>query len=238
VIEAYLTNLGKYNEGELCGEYLRFPTTKESLKETLSRIGVDGVIYEEFFITDYRTELSLLNRHLGEHESIDELNYLATILSDMYDSEQEKFVGALEYGEHTSCVKDLINLAQNLDNYEFYPGVEDEEGLGRWYIEELNAMEIPEHIEFYFDYEAYGREMNLASNGTFSRELGGYIERNSGSFIEHYGDRDDIPDECKIFAYPDPPQKMPIKAQLEMFGKMVSSSLSHETPTKAIDERA
>ena len=27
--EAYVTNLGKYNEGELVGEYLKFPTTPE-----------------------------------------------------------------------------------------------------------------------------------------------------------------------------------------------------------------
>lgn len=27
LFEAYVTNLGKYNEGELVGEYLKFPTT-------------------------------------------------------------------------------------------------------------------------------------------------------------------------------------------------------------------
>ena len=26
LFEAYVTNLGKYNEGELVGEYLKFPT--------------------------------------------------------------------------------------------------------------------------------------------------------------------------------------------------------------------
>ena len=53
MIEAFVTNLGKYSEGELSGEYLKLPATKEDVKALLSRIGVDGVLYEELFITDY-----------------------------------------------------------------------------------------------------------------------------------------------------------------------------------------
>lgn len=238
MIKAFITNLGKYNEGELCGEYLSFPTDTENVKKTLSSIGIDGIMYEEFFITDYATELRCLHEHLGEYESIDELNYLAAILSGLDDCEEEKFVAALEYGERTSSVMDLINLTQNLDNYEFYPGVEDDEGLGRWCIEELSMLEVPESMEQYFDYEAYGRDTRLNSEGTFSRELGGYVERNSGKFIEHYSDRDEFPDEYRVFAYPDPPQKMPIKEQLEMFGNMASSTIPHDKQMRAIDERA
>ena len=51
LFEAYITNLGKYNEGELVGETLKFPTTTEEVQGLLKRIGVDGVRYEEFFIT-------------------------------------------------------------------------------------------------------------------------------------------------------------------------------------------
>ena len=47
LFEAYITNLGKYNEGELVGETLKFPTTKEEVQGLLKRIGVDGVRYSE-----------------------------------------------------------------------------------------------------------------------------------------------------------------------------------------------
>ena len=47
LFEAYITNLGKYNEGELVGETLKFPTTTEEVQALLKRIGVDGVRYEE-----------------------------------------------------------------------------------------------------------------------------------------------------------------------------------------------
>lgn len=50
ILEAYVTNLGKYTEGQLVGETLKFPTTTEEVQALLKRIGVDGVRYEEIFI--------------------------------------------------------------------------------------------------------------------------------------------------------------------------------------------
>jgi len=55
---AFITNLGKYNEGELVGEWVKFPTTQEKLQEVFERIGIGskddfGNPYEEWFITDY-----------------------------------------------------------------------------------------------------------------------------------------------------------------------------------------
>ena len=61
------------------------------------------------------------------NENLDELNHLACLLSELDQGELEKFEAVIDSGEHTSSVADLINLAQNLDCYEFYPGVEDDE---------------------------------------------------------------------------------------------------------------
>ena len=57
--EAFITNLGKYNEGALVGEWVKFPTTAEELQKVFERIGIGskddfGHPYEEWFITDYR----------------------------------------------------------------------------------------------------------------------------------------------------------------------------------------
>lgn len=41
-IEAYVTNLGKYNEGELVGEWVKFPVTLDELKAVYERIGIDA----------------------------------------------------------------------------------------------------------------------------------------------------------------------------------------------------
>ena len=95
VIEAYVTNLGKYNEGELASEPLKFPTTTEEVQALLKRIGVDNIQYEEIFIADYDGDLPELNACLGEYESIDELNHLACLLSELDKSDLEKFEALL-----------------------------------------------------------------------------------------------------------------------------------------------
>ena len=191
VIEAYVTNLGKYNEGELASALLKFPTTREAVQEVLKQIGIDNIRYEEIFIADYDGDLSELNACLGEYESIDELNHLACLLSELDKSDLEKFEAVVASGEHTSGAGDLINLAENLDCYDFYIGVSDDETLGRIYAEDMEMIDIPENLRNYFDYEAYGRDMRINEDGSFVK--GGFLLPNGSQFIEYYHVREDIP---------------------------------------------
>ena len=188
LFEAYITNLGKYNEGELVGETLKFPTTTEEVQGLLKRIGVDGVRYEEFFITSFDGDVLGLYDYLTEYENLDELNHLACLLSELDQGDLEKFEAVIDSGEHTSSVADLINLAQNLDCYEFYPGVEDDETLGRIYVEDMEAIDIPDHLLPYFDYEAYGRDVRINEDGHFAP--GGY----EMCIRDRYGDEELVPD--------------------------------------------
>lgn len=217
MLEAYVTNLGKYNEGALVGEYLKLPASTEDVQALLKRIGVDGVRYEEIFITDYETDVPGLYDCLGEYESIDELNYLAFLLDDMDTGDMERFAAAVEYGDHTGSVKELINLDQNLDCYDFYPGVRDEEELGRIYIEDMDALEVPEHLRNYIDYEAYGRDVAMEESGHFTND--GYVLY-TGGFTEVYSGREDIPDECRVFAYP----KLNIREQMAAYKDVIDRS--------------
>ena len=60
-------------------------------------------------------------------------------------------------------MKDLINLAQNLDCYWLYPTVRSEEDYGYYLIDELDELELPEEAKKYFKYEEYGRDAQLAT---------------------------------------------------------------------------
>jgi antirestriction protein len=222
VFEVFVTNLGKYNEGELCGEWLKLPAEKKDVQALFGRIGVDGVLYEEFFITDYESDIDGLCRYMGEYESLDELNYLASLLSDLDEWEREKFEAAVQCGDYTGSVKDLINLTQNPDCYEFFPGVENEDDLGRYLIEELGWEDgkIPEWIQPYFDFEAYGRDFSIDEGGDFYDC--GYVSRNDVNFEEHYDGRD-VPEDYRIFAYPDT-DKMTVKARMEMYQNLVTAA--------------
>ena len=45
--------------------------------------------------------------------------------------------------------------------------IEDYDDLGRYYIDELEVMQVPEHLQNYIDYEAYGRDIALEESGQF-----------------------------------------------------------------------
>ena len=95
------------------------------MQALLKRIGVDGVRYQEIFITSFDGDVLGLYDYLTEYENIDELNHLACLLSELSRDELEKFEAIIDAGHHTSSVKDLINLTYNLDCYDFYPDIED-----------------------------------------------------------------------------------------------------------------
>ena len=204
---AFITNLGKYNEGELVGEWVKFPTTAEELKEVFKRIGIGqkddfGQPYEEWFITDYDCYVDGLYSKLGEYENLDELNYLASKLDEMSESEYAQFQAGMEMGDHCGSLQEIINLTENLDCYEVYPDIHDYDDLGRYYIEELDVMQVPEHLQNYIDYEAYGRDVALEENGTFTDQ--GYVRDTGDSFHEYYdGERVSIPDEYRVMTFQD-----------------------------------
>ena len=204
---AFITNLGKYNEGELVGEWVKFPTTAEELKDVFKRIGIGqrddfGQPYEEWFITDYDCYVDGLYSKLGEYENLDELNYLASKLDEMSDSEYAQFQAGMEMGDHCGSLQEIINLTENLDCYEVYPHIEDYDDLGRYYIEELEVMQVPEHLQNYIDYEAYGRDVAMDENGSFTDQ--GYVRDTGDRFCEYYdGERGSIPDEYRVMTFQD-----------------------------------
>ena len=204
---AFITNLGKYNEGELVGEWVKFPTTAEEMKEVFKRIGIGqrddfGQPYEEWFITDYDCYVDGLYDKLGEYENLDELNYLASKLDEMSNSEYAQFQAGMEMGDHCGSLQEIINLTENLDCYEIYPNIEDYDDLGRYYIEELEVMQVPEHLQNYIDYEAYGRDVAMDENGSFTDQ--GYVRDTGDRFCEYYdGERGSIPDEYRVMAFQD-----------------------------------
>lgn len=202
---AFITNLGKYNEGELVGEWVKFPTTAEELKKVFDRIGIGqkddfGQPYEEWFITDYDCYVGALYDKLGEYENLDELNYLASKLEEMGQGEYAQFQAAMEVGDHSGSLQEIINLTDNLDCYDLYPSIQDYDDLGRYYIEELDAMQVPEHLRNYIDYEAYGRDVAMDESGDFT-DLG-YVRDTGSSFYEYYdGEPGSIPEEYRVMAF-------------------------------------
>ena len=164
-LKIFLTNLGKYNEGCLMGEWVKLPVPEDTLEAVKQRIGINER-YEEYFITDY--ESSFLNLHISEYASISELNQFAEKVEELSDYDYEKLSAVLEM-ESSLSIAEIIALIEELDNFDLLPDVHDDEALGEYYADcGCIFANVPEDIQRYFDYEAYGRDIRLESNCCFT----------------------------------------------------------------------
>lgn len=160
-INIYITNLGKYNEGVLIGEWVKLPVDQNELQNVLNRIGINEQ-YEEYFITDYETLFS--NLHINEYASISNLNTLAERIDSLADSDYDKLAAVLECEGNTS-ISEIIELIDDLDNFDLLEGVDTDYAIGEHFAEESFLLhDVPDSISRYFDYESYGRDIRLELN--------------------------------------------------------------------------
>lgn len=164
-VKVFLTNLGKYVEGKLIGEWVTLPVTDEELTEVLARIGINSE-YEEHFISDYEVPFDNLN--ISEYASIEELNDFADQLDELNSWDEDKLSAILEY-ESVSSITDIMDIIEHLDDFELFTEVNDDRELGWYFAEMLGVIdEIPARLQNYFDFRAYGRDIRLESAGGFT----------------------------------------------------------------------
>lgn len=116
MLRIYLTNLVKYNEGCLQGEWVTLPVSDRDLKRVFRRIGINNQ-YQETFITDYESNIDGLE--IGEFSNIGTLNDIAAMLEDLDMCEREIVSALLSDGykiEEALCKKDDCCIWYGCDN--------------------------------------------------------------------------------------------------------------------------
>ena len=207
----------RFETGEPGGVWLPMPTTTEQLHAAMESVGITADNPQDFFINGFAdTEQQPFDVPLPVIQSagIDELNYLGKLLEMQRDEDRDKFTAAVTLGERAGNIKDLINLAQNLDCYWLYPTVQSEEDYGYYLIDELDELELPEEAKKYFMYEEYGRDAAINDGGHFTDQ--GYIYNNKNTFTEWYNGREsDIPKEYKVMSFPQRSRPDPEKVEMD-----------------------
>ena len=221
---ALMTNREKYQAGEVSGIRVIFPTTKEAMREALKAIGVDGIRCREVFLTEHDSNLSGFCHCINQGDSVDELNYLCRLLSDMTDTELATFQAVVEYGAHNGSAADLINLALNVESYDFYRGVDSDKELGHIYADDMGFIQIPEEVRPYFDFAAYGRKVRSDDKGCFVN--GSYLIRSGVAFEERCHGPEDIPPEHRVFEYP----KLNIRERLAAYTEVSKQAAQRDKP--------
>lgn len=81
----------------------------------------------------------------------------------------------------------------------------------------MEAIDVPEHLLNYFDYEAYGRDIRINDDGHFAP--GGYVLITDGNSSSTTTD-EDIPAEHRVFSYP----KLSIREQMAAYKEIIDGS--------------
>ena len=210
-----------------------FPTTKAAIQEALKAVGVDGIRCRNVFLIEHDSNLSGFCHCLNQSDSVDELNYLCHLLSDMTDTELATFRAVVEYGTHNENAAALINLALNVESYDFYAGVDSDKELGRIYVEDMGTIDVPEEVRPFFDYAAYGRKVREDDKGCFVND--GYLMRSGLAFRERYRGPEDIPDEYRVFSMPELTIRERMAAYKEVSDK--AAQYSKPVPEAGRDDR-
>ena len=220
----------RFETGAPGGAWLPMPATQEQLHAAMRSVGITADNPQDFFVGGFaNTEDCPFDVPLAviQSGSMDELNYLGKLLEMQRDEDKAKFAAAVTLGEYAGNLKDLINLAQNLDCYWLYPTVQSEEDYGYYLIDELDELELPEEAKKYFMYEEYGRDAAINDGGRFTEQ--GYVYNNKNTFSEWYNGRD-IPKEYRIMSYPQPTHLDPEKVEMDVIGTRQAATHTVEPP--------
>jgi antirestriction protein len=162
-IKGYITNLGKYAEGELVGKWITFPIDDEEVEQALEEIGINEQ-YEEYFFTDWDCDFE---HSFGEYESIEDINEIAEQIEEW---DEDTFNAACEnWG-----VKYVIG--EDPDNYILYSDINDDYDLGYYWAVDSGCYDLSSmgSLSNYFDYESFGRDIRFETDGGFTSY--GWIE--------------------------------------------------------------
>lgn len=161
MMNVYLTNLGKYNEGELIGEWVELPVSQEELQKVFERIGINEE-YEEYCITDYECDFY----EVGEYESLDALNEMAERIEEL-DEEESEVVKVLmsELGYTLDEAIDKVNSG----DYTIYSDCDDMTDIAYQVVDECGYLNnVPDNVARYFDYESFGRDLGIEGTYIFT----------------------------------------------------------------------
>lgn len=161
MMNIYLTNLGKYNEGELIGEWVELPVSHEELQKVFERIGINEE-YEEYFITDYECDFY----EVGEYESLDTLNEIAERIEELGEEESEVVKALMsELGYTLNEAIDKVNSG----DYRIYSDCDDMADIAYQVVEECGYLNnVPDNVARYFDYESFGRDLGIEGTYIFT----------------------------------------------------------------------
>ena len=152
--------------------WLFLPMVQEEIDRALRRTGITDPadIRLRLENTELPNEVDVLLDM--EQESLTNLNALAQA-ADALSSDDIKKLGAVVTMVRPRTAEQIKNLVENLDLFDFAPGVHTPAEYGKYMIQQSGRFEYDENLDEFYDYEKYGLQRMGEEDGMFTDR--GYI---------------------------------------------------------------
>ena len=153
--------------------WLFLPMVQEEIDRALRRTGITDPADIRLRLennTELPNEVDVLLDM--EQESLTNLNALAQA-ADALSSDDIKKLGAVVTMARPRTAEQIKNLVENLDLFDFAPGVHTPAEYGKYMIQQSGRFEYDENLDEFYDYEKYGLQRMGEEDGMFTDR--GYI---------------------------------------------------------------
>ena len=95
------------------------------------------------------------------------LNAMCGAIAKLEQKDRDKLEAVIVFAEPENAGA-IRRLAENLEQFDFIPGIHTPEEYGRYMIRESGRFEYDDILEAFYDYEGYGQHRIQQENGRFS----------------------------------------------------------------------
>ena len=151
-------------------EYLYLPASERQIERTLFRVGItalhDAQVRLDFDELPEKAAEALDLEHLSG-DDLPALNKMCRAIASLNEADQEKLNAVVCMAEPGDMMA-VQQLAENLDQFDFIPGIHTPEEYGRHMIRESGHFEYDENLEGFYDYRRYGEQHIRQESGQFN----------------------------------------------------------------------
>lgn len=217
-------------------EWLALPTDTDKVRALFDRLGIDPVSRSQgpkanyYISTAENLPFPELDAVIGKPDTIDGLNWLASRLEALDETELATVRAAMAVGDYYR-VSDVIDLTYNTEFYVLIPDAHTEMQLGHYYLYDSGMVQMPEDWKLTVDEWALGIHIMEQEHGHFTPQ--GYLVE-SGDEWKQVCDKENIPEEYKAeFGKPSPAkEKASIHDALKQSGQPGKEAPAKGKPPK------
>ena len=151
-------------------EYLYLPASEHQIERTLLRVGItsphDAQIRIDCNELPEKVDEALDIEYLSG-DDIPAFNRMCQSIEPLKEADMEKLNAVVLFAEAGDMMA-VRQLAENLDLFDFVPGLQTPEEYGRHMIRESGHFDYDENLEGFYDYRRYGEQQLRQEGGQFN----------------------------------------------------------------------